>query len=291
MTSAPAALYTRADYQNAANTLLRATATPPTVGLILGSGLSALADEMESPQIIPYEDIPKFPRSTVQGHRGRAVLGRLAGQSAMICQGRFHFYEGYTMQDVTFPIRVMKAMGINTLVVTNAAGGLNPSFETGDVMLITDHINLLGMAGHNPLVGPNDDTLGPRFFGMSSSYDPDLCASARLVASQSGITLREGVYACLAGPNFETPAEIRMLRGWGADAVGMSTAPEVVVARHAEMRVMGLSSITNMAVDVAGSQTAAQEQQVHQEVLDVATRIVPRMAALIRGVLASMSAA
>jgi purine-nucleoside phosphorylase len=287
----PSPAYTRADYQRAADTIRQATAHQPTVGLILGSGLATLAEQVESAVAIPYEQIPMFPRSTVQGHPGRVVIGRLENQTVMILQGRFHFYEGYSMQEVTFPIRVMQMLGIKTLIVTNAAGGINTSFKGEDLMLITDHINLIGMAGNSPLVGPNDNSLGERFFGLTSAYDLDLCALARRVASEAGITLREGVYACLAGPSFETPAEIRMLRAWGADAVGMSTAPEVVVARHAQMRVMGVSSITNMTIDKVGGQSESADLHVHMEVLDASTRIVPRLAALIRGVLAAIGPA
>jgi purine-nucleoside phosphorylase len=279
---------TRADIQAASEVIRRHTAHQPTVGLILGSGLGGLADAVEAADSIGCDQIPRWPRSTVQGHQGCLVIGRLEGQTVMALQGRVHFYEGYSMQEVTFPVRVMQVMGIQALIVTNAAGGINKNFRTGDLMLITDHINLVGMAGRNPLIGPNDDELGVRFPEMSTAYDRELCERARRVAAQAGIALREGVYACLAGPNFETPAEIRMLRTLGADAVGMSTVPEVIVARHARIRVLGLSGITNVAVDTPGADS--DHAPDHKEVLEAGTMIVPKLTALIRGVLASMNA-
>jgi purine-nucleoside phosphorylase len=276
---------TRADYQAASEIIRRHTTHQPTIGLILGSGLGGLADAVEAADSIPYDQIPLWPRSTVQGHQGRLVVGCLEGQTVMALQGRVHLYEGYSMREVAFPVRVMQAMGIQSLIVTNAAGGINRNFRTGDLMLITDHINLAGMAGRNPLIGPNDDELGARFPEMSTAYDRDLCERARRVAAQAGFTLREGVYAYLAGPNFETPAEIRMLRALGADAVGMSTVPEVIVARHARLRVLGVSGITNLTVDTIGSDHAPD----HEEVLEAGTIIVPKLTALIRGVLSSMN--
>jgi purine-nucleoside phosphorylase len=278
-------VFSRVQYEEAARLIESRTDQRPEVGLILGSGLNPLAEAVESADVIPYGDVPHFPKPTVEGHQGRLVLGRLAGVSALIMQGRVHFYEGYSMQQVVFPVRVMQVMGVRTLIVTNAAGGINPTFRAGDLMLITDHINLMGMAGSNPLYGPNDPTLGPRFPDMSQAYDPDLRELARQVASEKGIVLREGVYVGLAGPSFETPADIRFLRTIGADAVGMSTVPEVTVARHGGLRVLGMSSITNVAATEPGQETS------HEEVLAAGQQIVPRLMALIQGVLARMGQA
>jgi len=252
----------------------------PTVGLILGSGLGALADAIESPEIVATADVPHWPVSTVQGHSGRLVIGSMGGQTALILQGRTHFYEGYSMGHVTLPIRVMIELGIRTLIVTNAAGGLNPDYEPGDLMLIRDHINFPGMAGNNPLRGPNDENYGPRFPDMTAPYDPALRALAHRVAADAGFALREGVYAYVGGPSFETPAELRFLQRAGADAVGMSTAPEVVVARHAGVRVLGISTIANLALPDPG----AGVTQTHQEVLEMSARAVPRLVAVAGGV-------
>jgi purine-nucleoside phosphorylase len=273
--------YTREQYEEAAEHVRGRTSYQPRIGLILGSGLNPLAEEMEAADVIPYGDVPQFPRPSVEGHRGQLVLGKLDDTPVMVMQGRVHFYEGYPIQQVVFPVRVMQLMGIETLIVTNAAGGLNPSFRAGDLMLINDHINLMGMTGNNPLFGPNDPALGPRFPDMSRAYDPDLRSIAREVAQAEGLPLQEGVYAALAGPSFETPAEIRFLRNIGADAVGMSTAPEVVVARHGGIRVLGVSGISNVALvePVSGQETS------HEEVLAAGQQIVPRLIALIRGVL------
>jgi len=251
----------------------------PRVGLILGSGLGGLAESVEQSQMIEYREIPHWPVSTVQGHAGRLVIGILEGQPVLVMQGRAHYYEGYTMAQVTFPIRVMQSLGVETLIVTNAAGAVNPTFEPGDVMLITDHINLIGMAGLNPLRGPNLDSFGERFPDMSQAYDRDLMVICRTVAAESGVLLREGVYICLAGPSFETPADLRFLRLIGADAVGMSTVPEVTVARHGKMRVLGLSGISNKA-NLDGNTVTT-----HEEVLQAGKVLVPKLTALIRGVL------
>lgn len=253
----------------------------PRVGLILGSGLSDLAHSVEEAVAIPYVQIPHFPSSTVVGHAGRFVIGRLEGQSVVVMQGRLHFYEGHSMALVTLPVRVMQALGIETLIVTNAAGGLNPAFRPGDIMLIRDHINLVGMTGFHPLWGPNLDALGPRFVDMSQAYDPDLRALARQVAAEAGIVLHEGVYVSLAGPSFETPAEIRFLRLIGGDSVGMSTAPEVTVARHGGTRVLGFSGISN----VAALDPEEAKETTHEEVLEAGRLLTPRLEALIRGVL------
>ncbi|MFN3762314.1 MAG: purine-nucleoside phosphorylase [Anaerolineae bacterium] len=263
----------------AAEALRRRFASRPEVGIILGSGLSAVAEAVEAEVVIPYPEIPHFPRATVEGHAGRLVVGHLEGHPVMVMQGRAHYYEGYSMAQVTLPVRVMQALGVNTLIVTNAAGGLNPSFRPGDVMVIRDHINLVGMAGLNPLRGPNLDRFGPRFPDMSSAYDRTLRAIARSVAQEAGIPVHEGVYICLAGPSFETPADIRFLRLIGADAVGMSTVPEVTVARHGGMRVLGLSGISNVA------STEGETVATHEEVLEAGRVLAPRLETIIRGVL------
>ena len=221
------------------------TPARPSVAIILGTGLGGLAEEIAVEAAIPYDEIPGFPLSTVESHVGRLLLGRLGGRPVVAMQGRFHRYEGYALGQVTFPVRVLHALGADTLIVSNACGGMHPLWSPGDLMLIADHINLLG---ENPLVGPNDDRLGPRFPDMSSAYDPGLRALARAAALELGITLREGVYVAVAGPNLETRAEYRMLRSLGADVVGMSTVPEVIVANHEGMRVLGLSIITDQCL-------------------------------------------
>ncbi|HET9948639.1 MAG TPA: purine-nucleoside phosphorylase [Longimicrobiales bacterium] len=218
------------------------TTVVPEVAIILGTGLGALAGEIDVETAIPYEEIPHFPLSTVETHTGRLLFGRLGGRSVAAMQGRFHRYEGYSLQEVTFPVRVLRLLGAETLLVSNAAGGMNPLWDPGDLVLIDDHINLLG---ENPLTGPNLDELGPRFPDMSEPYDRELQVLAEAVALELGIPLRRGVYVAVAGPNLETRAEYRMLRGLGADVVGMSTVPEVIVARHAGMRVLGVSIITD----------------------------------------------
>ena len=252
--------------------------------IILGSGLGALADEVESPVRIDYGDIPGFARSTVPGHGGRLVIGDLLGVPVAIMQGRAHLYEGHPLRQITLPVRVARAMGAETLIVTNAAGGINRSFSPGDVMLITDHINLVGLTGHNPLIGPNHESLGPRFPDMINAYDPGLCRTAARAAESAGVELRQGVYIGLSGPMFETPAEVRFLRAIGADAVGMSTVNEVVVARHAGMRVLGLAGITNVSRLSAGE----GEPPSHEEVLQAGLVIAPKMLAVIRGALERM---
>lgn len=221
------------------------TGARPSVAIILGTGLGGLAEEIAVEAAIPYDEIPGFPLSTVESHVGRLLLGRLGGRPVVAMQGRFHRYEGYALGQVTFPVRVLHALGADTLIVSNACGGMHPLWSPGDLMLIADHINLLG---ENPLVGPNDDRLGPRFPDMSAAYDPGLRALARAAALELGITLREGVYVAVAGPNLETRAEYRMLRSLGADVVGMSTVPEVIVANHEGMRVLGLSIITDQCL-------------------------------------------
>lgn len=273
--------YQTSDYDKTAAYILQNTTRQPKIGLILGSGLGPLADSIDSPDIIPYTDLPNWPVSTVVGHSGRLVIGQLEGNDVLVMQGRAHFYEGYSMAQVTFPIRVMSQLGINTLIVTNAAGGVDPSYKPGDLMLIQDHINLPGLAGHNPLMGPNDETIGPRFPNMSSAYDRNLRKLARDVAQQENIELHEGVYVFLSGPTFETPAEIRMLRAWGANATGMSTAPEVVVAVHAGMRVLGISGISNSCISDPDTDAITN----HEEVLEAGQVIVPKLITLLRGIL------
>jgi purine-nucleoside phosphorylase len=242
MTAAPV-LFDR--IQAAADVVRQNSRIVPEVGVILGTGLGGLAREIEVESSISYDRIPGFPLSTVETHAGRLLLGRLGGRAVVAMQGRFHRYEGYSLADVTFPVRVMHALGARTLVVSNACGGMNPLWNPGDLVLLSDHINLLG---DNPLVGANDDRLGPRFPDMSAPYDPDLRALARAAAVELGIVLREGVYVAVPGPNLETRAEYRMLRMMGADVVGMSTVPEVIVANHAGLRTVGISIITDQCL-------------------------------------------
>jgi purine-nucleoside phosphorylase len=250
--------------------------TTPDVALILGTGLGALGREMAVRATIEYTDIPGFPLSTVESHAGRLLCGTLGGKTVIAMQGRFHRYEGYTLQQVTFPVRVLQALGARTLVVSNACGGMNPLWAAGDLMLIADHINMLG---DNPLVGENDDRLGPRFPDMSAPYDAALRALARAVAVEQRLTLREGVYVAVAGPNLETRAEYRMLRALGADVVGMSTVPEVIVAVHGGMRVLGVSIVTDQCLP------DALEPASLEKILAVAGDAEPKLTALVRGVL------
>ncbi len=272
------------DYDEAAAYIQARISQKPAVGLILGSGLSPLAESIADGVRIPYGEIPHFPVSTVEGHAGQLVIGQLAGVPVCAMQGRFHFYEGYTPQQITFPVRVMRRLGAQTLIVTNAAGGLNPIFRSGDLMLIEDHLNFVGMAGHHPLYGPNLPEFGPRFPSMTKAYAPELRALLLEAANELQIPVHRGVYAMVAGPSFETPAEVRFLRNAGADAVGMSTAPEVIVAHHAGMAVLGISSITNVAVDV----TDSDADTTHAEVLETGALIVPRLTRLLMGVLGKM---
>ena len=251
----------------------------PRVGIILGSGLSALVDDLTNAMVVPYAEIPGFPSSTVVGHRGDLALGVLAGQSVAAMRGRFHFYEGYSMGQITFPVRVLRALGCEILLVTNAAGALHPEWQPGDLMLLTDQIFLPGMAGHHPLIGANDERLGTRFPAMVDAFDVQLRSIAQVAADEIGIPLHSGVYAMISGPAFESGAELRLLRVWGADAVGMSTAPEVVVARHSGMRVLGISLITNLALPDGPPAN-------HEEVLATGEAAKPKFAAVLKKILA-----
>ncbi len=273
-----------APYDETAQHIRKQLAVEPEIGLILGSGLSGLADRVQHATVLPYEDIPRFPTSTVAGHAGRLVIGTLNDAPVCVMQGRFHFYEGYSLQQVTFPIRVMQRMGIRTLILTNAAGGLNPSFSVGDLMLIQDHINFVGMVGHNPLSGPNLDEFGPRFPAANHIYSKSLRDLALAVAQEQGIHLQRGVYTFLSGPNFETPAEIRMLRLLGTDAVGMSTVPEALVAHHAGMDVLAVSTITNMTID----NLDAQAEPSHEEVQAAGAVIIPKLTNLLLGIVSQL---
>lgn len=251
-------------------------ARTPRIGLILGSGLGDLAEQIENAVRIPYGEIPHFPVSTVEGHAGQLVIGDLCGQPVVAMQGRIHYYEGYTMQQVTFPTRVLKALGADTLIVTCASGGLNPEFTAGDLMLIKDHINMMG---EDPLRGPNAKELGPRFPAMVGAYNHELRSLAKEVAAELGFSVREGVYSPISGPCYNTSAELRMLRMLGSDAVGMSTVPEVVTAVHMGMRVLGIACITDMALP------DHPIQLTHEQVMETAERTKPRFQNLIKGVL------
>ena len=276
---------TREQFEEAAAAVRARTRHQPAIGLVLGSGLGGLAEAVADPDVIPSAEIPHWPQSTVEGHLGRLVIGRLEGQTVLVQQGRAHYYEGLSMQQATLPIRVMQLLGIRAVILTNAAGGLRPDFNPGDLMLITDHINFLGMAGISGLRGPNDASFGPRFPDMSQVYDLELRRLALDVAQAQGLKLHQGVYVCLAGPSFETPADLRFLRLAGADAVGMSTAPEATVARHGSLRVLGLSGISN-AANLDGSSVTT-----HEEVLAAGQTLVPKLTALLTGVLRGWPAA
>lgn len=271
--------YTIEDMDRIADEIRSRITIVPEIGLILGSGLGALSEAIQDPTIIPYHDLPGWPISTVEGHAGELVIGDLEGKSVLVMNGRIHYYEGYEMNQVTLPIRVMQRLGIKIVIVTNAAGGVNQDFVPGNPMLITDHINFLGMAGVNPLRGPNMDEFGVRFPDMSQAYDRELGDIARRVAADQEVTLYEGVYVCLSGPTFETPAELRFLLGAGVDAVGMSTVPEVVVANHGGQRVLGISGITN------SSNLYGEAETTHEEVIETGLILAPKMMSLIRGVL------
>jgi purine-nucleoside phosphorylase len=251
----------------------------PQIAMILGSGLGDLAESIQRADVIPYKEIPHWPVATIQGHKGRLVIGEFEGKDILVMQGRAHYYEGYPMPIIGFPVRVMIRLGIKTLIITNAAGAINPKFAPGDVMLIKDHISLVTMGGMNPLRGPNIDEFGERFPDMTQPYDHELIVLARQAATENKIPLKEGVYVCLAGPSFETPADLNFLKVIGADAVGMSTVPEVIVARHGGIRVLGLSGISNKA-NLDGTTITT-----HEEVLQAGKILVPKLEAIIRGIL------
>ncbi len=270
--------FTSSMYREAVDDITGRIAVQPKIGMILGSGLGVLADEVSERVVVPYSEIPHFPQSTVEGHAGQLVTGLLGSVPVLVMQGRFHYYEGYSMDAVTFPIRVMKLLGIDDLLITNAAGGCNPAFSVGDLMVITDHIKFFD---ESPLRGPNAGEFGPRFNDMGDAYTKSLREGALAVGKELGIELQQGVYAHMAGPSFETPAEIRMLQVLGADACGMSTVPEVIVAAHASMRVLGISCITNMAAGIL-DQPLSQE-----EVMETGRAVRETFSRLIRGIIAA----
>lgn len=261
--------------QESASYIKSKTDIIPTIGLILGSGLGVLADEIENPVQISYDEIPNFHVSTVEGHKGQLVIGQLQGKNVIAMQGRFHYYEGYAMQETTFPIRVMKALGVETVFVTNAAGGVNKGFKPGDLMIITDHINL---GGYNPLIGANDDRLGVRFPDMSKAYTPEYIEVTRQCAKDLDINIKEGIYTFFTGPTYETPAEVIMARIMGADAVGMSTVPEVIVASHSNLKVVGISCITNMAAGIL------DQPLNHEEVIETTQRVKQEFLSLVKSI-------
>ena len=273
----PAKLYERAE--KAARVIRARTDADVPVAIVLGSGLGAFADELTDSTSIRYDEIPSFARATVEGHAGRLVIGKTNNVTVAAMQGRFHFYEGYSLEEVTFPIRVLKLLGVRTLILTNAAGSLNTEFTPGSLMVITDHINLIGV---NPLIGPNDDRFGPRFPDLTSVYARRLQDIVINEANAIGLDMRRGIYAALSGPSYETPAEIHMVRTLGADAVGMSTVPEAIVARHMNMEVIGISCITNLAAGVSNrpvdhSQVIATGERVRAEFTELLRRVVARL--------------
>ena len=267
------------EIDEAANFIRSRIKIQPRAGIILGSGLGSLAEMVADATVIPFAEIPHWVTSTVEGHKNRLVIGALDNTPVLVMQGRIHYYEGHRMDEVTFPIRVMQRLGIKTLVVTNAAGAIDPAYAPGDVMLITDHLSLIGMTGNNPLRGPNIAELGERFPDMSQAYDREYMEIARKVAQIEEINLHEGIYICLSGPSFETPADLRFMRLIGANAVGMSTVPEVIVAHHGGIRVLGFSGVSNKA-NLDGSTITT-----HEEVLQAGEIIVPKLVKLIRGFL------
>ncbi len=274
--------YTIEDMDRIADEIRGRISVQPVIALILGSGLGPLSESIQDSTIIHYRDLPGWPLSTVEGHAGELVIGKLEGKDVLVMNGRIHYYEGYEMSQVTLPIRVMQRLGIEIVVVTNAAGGINQDFNPGNPMLITDHLNLLGMAGPNPLRGPNKEEFGTRFPDMSQAYDRKLIELARNVAEELEITLYEGIYVCLAGPTFETPADLRFLLNAGVDAVGMSTVPEVIVANHGGQRVLGISGITNQ------SNLYGEAETTHEEVIATGKLLAPKMMKLIRGILRAL---
>lgn len=267
--------------QQAAQFLKEKYKLQPVIGLILGSGLGVLGEEVEDALKIPYNEIPNFPVSTVEGHAGNLVFGLLNGVPVAVMQGRFHYYEGYSFDKVTFPVRVMKELGIKQIIVTNAAGGVNETFSPGDLMLISDHINNMGT---NPLIGPNEPRMGVRFPDMSEAYSKELRMLARKIAEKINLPIQEGVYVGNTGPTYETPAEVRMLRTIGGDAVGMSTVPEVIVARHAEMKVLGISCISNMAAGIL------DQPLNHEEVIETTEKVKAHFLQYVKAIVAEMGA-
>jgi purine-nucleoside phosphorylase len=259
--------------------ILEKITTRPSIGIILGTGLGGLSHEIADPIMIPYKDIPHFPVSTVEGHQGRLIAGRLAGKIVLAMQGRFHYYEGYTMQDLAFPVRVMKNLGIELLIISNASGGLNPGFSIGDCMFVTDHINLMG---NNPLIGRNYSELGPRFPDMKEVYDRRLIEKACSIAQKHHIPWQKGVYAAVTGPTFETPAEYNYIRNTGADAVGMSTVPEAITAHHMGMTILAISVITDLGV------LGKIVEVTHEDVIAAAVKSEPLMTLVIKDLLESI---
>ena len=265
--------------QRAAEQIRSRANARPSVAIVLGSGLGAFADELTESTSLAYKEIAGFAQATVEGHAGRLVIGRAGEVPIAAMQGRFHFYEGYSLEDVTFPIRVLKLLGVRTLILTNAAGSLNTEFTPGSLMVISDHINLMGV---NPLIGRNDERFGPRFPDLTSTYDPDLQSMVIEEATAMKIDMRRGVYAALTGPSYETPAEIHMVRTLGADAVGMSTVPEAIVARHMDMQVIGISCITNLAAGVSNrpvdhSQVIATGESVRTQFTELLRRVIAKL--------------
>ncbi|WP_434749872.1 purine-nucleoside phosphorylase [Paenibacillus amylolyticus] len=272
-------MHQSAHIQEARDYILNRINTKPVVGMILGSGLGALADEIENATVIPYTEIPYFAQSEAIGHANELVIGELMGKTVVAMKGRLHYYEGFTLDEVTFPVRIMKALGVEQLIVTNACGAVNTSFELGQLMLITDHINLVG---NNPLIGPNNADLGVRFPDVSQVYNRELRSIALQVAEEQNVSLQQGVYAWWSGPAYETPAEIRMIRTMGADAVGMSTVPEAIVAIHGGMKVLGISCLTNMACGILDQPLS------HDEVIEVAAKVKTTFIGLVKGILQKM---
>ncbi|MEG0857117.1 MAG: purine-nucleoside phosphorylase [Terrisporobacter sp.] len=259
--------------------ILENTKYKPEIGLILGSGLGSLADSIENPEFYPYEDLPHFPTSTVEGHAGRLVIGMLNGKCVVAMQGRFHYYEGYSYNEVTFPVRVMKLIGVTKLIVTNAAGSVNVNYKPGDLMLITDHINL---SGNNPLIGQNLEEFGPRFPDMSNAYDVELSNKVVAISKNLNLDIKSGIYTMMSGPTYETPAEIKMLRVLGSDAVGMSTVPEVIVANHCGIKTVGISCLTNMAAGIL------KQPLNHQEVMETSTMVRDKFILLMNEIISAI---
>ena len=261
----------------ASDFILKKTKYKPEIGLILGSGLGSLADSIEDPEFYSYEDLPHFPTSTVEGHAGRLVIGMLNGKCVIAMQGRFHYYEGYSLNEVTFPVRVMKLLGISKLIVTNAAGSVNVDYKPGDLMVITDHLNL---SGNNPLIGKNIEEFGPRFPDMSNAYNTELIGKVLEISKKLNLDVKSGVYAMMSGPSYETPAEIRMLRILGANAVGMSTVPEVIIANHCGIKTVGISCLTNMAAGILA------QPLNHEEVMETSTKVREKFISLMKEIIA-----